>query len=219
MVDGYATPINNLDLTRDGMNDVGQIVLNVDFENLEDAVIRLDPFVLQAVHESDLSLGVIETNDYATMSQMIDFSPVDEMFGFDFAFPAGTGNLVVLLGDNVLTELGPTDGEIGGLTRFEMQVDLAGLFPNGTSQALLEFQLYSNDGTTGLYLDNVNFGSLENGDFSSGDLASWQSSFSEGDGVGVAVNPYGITAAVPEPASLLLALVGLGLLPRRRRGN
>ena len=36
--------------------------------------------------------------------------------------------------------------------------------------------------------------------------------------VGVAINPfYNAAAAVPEPATLLLALLGLALLPRRRR--
>jgi hypothetical protein len=103
-----------------------------------------------------------------------------------------------------------------GLTRFEAEVDLAALFPDGTAEALLHFQLYSNDATAGLYLDNIDFASLENGDFSSGDLSAWQSSFASGDGVGVAVNPYGPSAAVPEPAALLLTLLGLALLPRRR---
>jgi hypothetical protein len=49
-------------------------------------------------------------------------------------------------------------------------------------------------------------------------LTQGLTTIAEGDGVGVAVNPfYRPAPAVPEPAALLLALVGLALLPRRRR--
>ena len=164
-----------------------------------------------------MAIAAIKTDGDASMFQLVEFSPGNESLAFDFAFPAETGNLVVSLGGQVLVELNALDGVADDLTRFETEVDLAALFPEGTAEALLEFQLYSNDATAGLYLDNIDFASLENGNFASGDLSAWQSSFASGDGVGVAVNPYGPSPAVPEPAALLLALLGLALLPRRRR--
>lgn len=50
---------------------------------------------------------------------------------------------------------------------------LGALFPDGTTETLLEFQLYSNDATVGLYLDNIAFASLENGNFATGNLSAW----------------------------------------------
>jgi hypothetical protein len=214
---GHPTTVSSIDLYPTAMNDKGQIAMRVLFEDSTQKIIRADPFFLQNISEAWMAMAAIKTEGDASMFQLVEFAPGNESLAFDFAFPAETGNLVVSLGGQVLVELNALDGVADDLTRFETEVDLAALFPEGTSQALLEFQLYSNDATAGLYLDNILFASLENGDFATGDLSAWQSSFIEGDGVGVAVNPYGPSPAVPEPATLLLALVGLTLLPRRRR--
>ena len=221
-ISGYQSSASNVHISPTAFNDQGQIAIRVSlgdpFEEATQAlIIRADPFTLQSVYEASMAIAAIKTDGDASMSQRVEFSPGNESFAFDFAFPAETGNLVVSLGGQVLVELDALDGVADGLTRFEAEVDLAALFPDGTAEALLEFQLYSNDATAGLYLDNIDFASLENGNFASGDLSAWQSSFASGDGVGVAVNPYGPSPAVPEPAALLLALLGLALLPRRRR--
>ena len=216
-IPGHPTAVSSIDLYPTAMNDRGQIAMRVLFEDSTQKIIRADPFILHNVSEWWMAIAAIKTDGDASMSQMVEFAPGNESLAFDFAFPADTGNLVVSLGGNVLAEIGPTDGVSDDLTRFETEVDLAALFPEGTAEALLEFQLYSNDATAGLYLDNIHFASLENGDFATGDLYAWQSSFIEGDGVGVAVNPYGPSPAVPEPATLLLALFGLALVPRKRR--
>jgi MYXO-CTERM domain-containing protein len=217
VIPGNPSPVTDISLGRQSMNDQGQIALYVRFENGVRKIVRADPFTLQSVYEAGMAIAAIKTEGDASMSQMVEFAAGNESLAFDFGFPAETGNLVVSLGGHVLVELDALDGVADGLTRFEAEVDLAALFPDGTAEALLQFQLYSNDATAGLYLDNIDFASLVNGDFASGDLSAWQSSFAAGDGVGVAVNPYGPSAAVPEPATILLALLGLALLPRRRR--
>ena len=216
---GHPSPVDIISINPTAMNDKGQIAMRVLFEDSTQKIVRADPFTLQTVGEAWMAMAAIKTEGDASMFQLVEFAPGNESLAFDFAFPAETGNLVVSLGGQVLVELDALAGVADDLTRFETEVDLAALFPEGTSQALLEFQLYSNDATAGLYLDNIHFASLENGDFASGDLSAWQSSFAAGDGVGVAVNPYGPSPAVPEPATLLLVLFGLALLPRRRRGK
>ena len=220
-ISGYPSSVSNVHISPTAFNDQGQIAIRVSlgetYAAAQALIIRADPFTLQSVYEAEMAIAAIKTDGDASMFQLVEFSPGNESLAFDFAFPADTGNLVVSLGGQVLVELDALDGVADGLTHFETEVDLAALFPEGTAEALLEFQLYSNDATAGLYLDNIHFASLENGDFATGDLYAWQSSFIEGDGVGVAVNPYGPSPAVPEPAAILLALLGLALLPRRRR--
>jgi hypothetical protein len=220
-ISGHPLSVSNVNISPTAINDQGQIAMRVSFgpssgsaDSMKAQIIRADPFTLKSVYETGMAMAAIKTDQSSSISQMIEFLPGNETLAFDYAFPADTGNLVVSLGGQVLAELDANNGVADDLTRFETEVDLAALYPDGTSAALLEFQLYSNDATAGLYLDNIGFASLANGDFSTGDLSAWQSSFAAGDGVGVAVNPYITTAAVPEPtsAALLLAVGCFGLL-------
>ena len=185
-------------------------------------ILRADPFDLQQLYETANTVTVFKAEGTSSLSQPISQqmsgSNGGEDLSFDYYFPGSTGQLAVTLGGELLAQIDAPAVLANGFTTFQMPVDIGQLFPDPVDQLLLQFSL-SGVGETGiLFLDNIEFGSLVNGDFGTGNLAGWESTFFNDDSVGVAINPfYNAAAAVPEPAAILLALVGLALLPRRRR--
>ena len=214
----WASTVVGVALSQEGMNDSGQIAMWVRFEDGTNCVYRADPYILPQVFEKGIAIATLKAEQSASMSQRVSMPSGDETLSFDYHFPTTTGQLTVTLEGEVLARIDAPDELTDGFTTFETLVDIGALFPDPVEELLLEFSLTGTSDIAGLMLDDIGFRGLENGDFATGNLAGWESTFAEGDGVGVAVNPfYRPAPAVPEPATLLLALVGLALLPRRRR--
>jgi hypothetical protein len=213
----WASTVEDVALSQEGMNDSGQIAMWVRFEDGTNCVYRADPYILPQVFEKGIAIATLKAEQSASMSQRVSMPSGDETLSFDYHFPTTTGQLTVTLEGEVLAQFDAPDVLTDGFTTFETLVDIGALFPDPVEELLLEFSLTGTSDIAGLMLDDIGFRGLENGDFATGNLAGWESTFAEGDGVGVAVNPfYRPAPAVPEPSAILLALVGLLLLPRRR---
>jgi len=224
-IPGYPSTVESVQIGRQAINDNGQIAMLVHFADGTERILRADPFILAFIKETFYATGniffpgAIELGADAScsMSQAISIPGGTEDLSFDYFFPATTGQLTVTLEGEILAQIAAPDVLADGLTTFQMPVDISGLFSGPLDAALLEFSLSGGRDPAGLILDNILFSTLENGDFGTGDLTGWQISFTDGGSVGVGVDPFSSTAVVPEPAAILLALLGLALLPRRRR--
>ena len=219
-VPGFPSTVEEVyEISTRAVNDNGQIAMRAKFADGTNRVLRADPFDLQQLYETASTVAVFKAEGSSYVSQPIYGSNGSEDLSFDYYFPGSTGQLAVTLGGELLAQIDAPGELVNGFTTFQMPVDIGQLFPDPVDQLLLQFSL-SGVGETGvLFLDNIEFGSLVNGDFGTGNLAGWESTFFNDDSVGVAINPfYNAAAAVPEPAALLLALLGLALLPCRRRG-
>lgn len=143
-----------------------------------------------------------------TLAQVVDTQGTAFNLAFDYLFATITGQLDVML-DNILLDsiLAPAILESGLMTA-DILIDEASLL--GQTGINLEFAL---DGPTGstVFLDNILFPGLINGDFQTGNLTAWQTTVTGSGSVGV--------APVPEPGTLLLlgsGVVGMGAAARRR---
>ena len=221
-VPGFPSTVESVSISRRAVNDNGQIGVQVLFADGTMRILRADPFDLEQLYETANTVTVFKAEGTSSLSQPISQqmsgSNGGEDISFDYYFPGTTGQLAVTLGGELLAQIDAPAELANGFTTFQMPVDIGQLFPDPVDQLLLQFSL-SGVGETGvLFLDNIEFGSLVNGDFGTGNLAGWESTFFNDDSVGVAINPfYNAAAAVPEPAAILLALLGLALLPRSRR--
>ena len=211
---GAATTVQTVTIFTNAMNDYGQIAMRVKFTDGTSRIIRADPFVLPQIHEWWLSVAVMKADQSSAMSQMVAMPGGVEFLSFDYAFPTTDGQLVVTLAGEELARIDAPAELADGFTTFQIPVDVNRLFPGNPEQLLLEFSLVAARDTTGLFLDNIEFSTLANGDFATGDLAGWRAMSPGGDDVGVAIDPF--YTAVPEPATMsLLALGALALMRRR----
>ena len=188
-----------------GMNDRGQIAMMARFNDGTSRVIRADPPILLRILEGPLTVASFKADQSSAMSQIVPVSSGSEMLSFDYAFTTTSGQLVVTLGGEVLLRLDAPAAPASAFATREALVDFDLLFPDRPAEALLKFELLGTDGTAGLLLDNVQFGSLRNGGFGTGDLTGWQLAVMEGDGAGVAVDPF---FAIPEPGVAVATIGG-----------
>ncbi|MDP6636235.1 MAG: PEP-CTERM sorting domain-containing protein [Phycisphaerae bacterium] len=219
-IPGYPSTVTSVYLSRHGMNDKGQIGLSVKFADGAHRILRADPYDLQTLLEGWLAIATLKAEQSAAViSQVVPIPLGAEYLSFDYHFPTTTGQLVVTLGGQVVAQIDAPDELADGFTTFMMtSADIERLFPDPPDELLLEFSLQGSSDTAGLFLDNIEFGDLENGDFATGDLADWRTAFAEGGGVGVAIDPFDPRARIPEPAVMSLLLMGAaGLLAKRRR--
>ena len=211
---GIASPVVSVSLSCHGMNNAGQIALNVKFADGTYRIVRADPYVLQQIPEGLLSVGVIKTALFAHLFQTSQTSGGQEDLSFDYFFGTTTGQLVVTVGGVEVGRIDAPSDRAGGFATFRTLVDVESLFPDGPDELLLEFSLAGGGDTSGLYLDNIVFGRLSNGDFATGNLTGWRTTAGEG-GVGVSVDPTYV--AIPEPGTLGLLAVGAAMLCRWRK--
>ena len=213
---GVATTVQTVSIFTNAMNDYGQIAMSVKFTDGTSRIIRADPFVLPQIHEWWLSVAVMKADQSSSMSQMVAMPGGVEFLSFDYAFPTTDGQLVVTLAGVELARIDAPDELADGFTTFQIPVDVNRMFPDQPDELLLEFSLLAARDTTGLFLDNIAFSTLDNGSFATGDLAGWRALSADGESVGVAVDPF--YTPIPEPATLsLLGIGGLVMLRRRRK--
>jgi hypothetical protein len=199
-IPGYPSTVSFIELSPEGMNDRGQIALHVGFLDGTERILRADPIgSLDLVHESDLAVGALKTDTFSVISQAMSTPQGDEVLEFDYYFATTGGELTVMLEDQVLARIPARDQLANGFTTVQIPVDVQAMFPVPPDELLLKFTLFGTGETTGLLIDNVRFGDIENGDFGRAD-----------GGVGVVASPF----VIPEPAGWLTALVAfaLGLL-------
>jgi hypothetical protein len=110
-------------------------------------------------------LAELVTSSPVSISQAVDV-PVDPFnFSFDYAFITGTGELDVYLGDTLLANLFGNSTPSSSLLNFSTLLDDDYLGALG-----LDLQFIFNDATgSKLWLDNIMFPGLVNGDFGEGD--------------------------------------------------
>lgn len=156
----------------------------------------------------------ITAEPFASIAQLVDTPNSPFLFSFDYAFASGNGYLDILLDGYLLGTLSATGVPETVFTGFPIIVDDPLL---GLKDIVLEFVLFGGNGPV-LYLDNIVFPGVENGDFETGDLTGWTPVPSTAPRV-VSLTPL----AVPEPAALGLLLLSLPMMlalvrGRRRRG-
>ncbi len=200
---------------RNAMNNSGQIAMTVRFADGTTRVMRADPMILVKVTETLQTVASMRAAQSSGMGQIVPISSGSEMLSFAYFFPTTTGQLVVRLGGEILTTINAPADPMAGYDTFLTLVDIDSLFRDRPDELLLEFTLLGAGGTAGMLLDNIDFASVRNGGFDTGDLTGWQTTLMvEGDGAGVAVDPF---STVPEPTTLaLLAFITPALLRRRR---
>lgn len=164
--------------------------------------------------------ATLTTGSPVSISQFVDNPGNLFTLEFDYLFQTGGGWLDILLdGYSLLASplFGPGSPQ-ADYEHFSMTFNLADLGISLTDpDVLLEFLF--NDDTAGsvLLVDNIVFPNLLNGDFQTGSASNWRSS--ETGSVGVQITDVAELTSVPEPASLLMLLVGLAGLAAWRSGR
>jgi len=163
---------------------------------------------------NDVELAALDKSAVLTAGSPVSLYTAVEVpnIAFDFEFSYGfldeSGSLDIYLGDVMLYEAVATDHILGHLYDVVLNIDVDLIL--NMDQEILAFW-YDGDHGTEMLLDNIMFGSLENGDFSNL-TAGW---FSEGEGsVGLAVMQ---TTTVPLPSGLLFFASAVGCFGWLRR--
>jgi hypothetical protein len=209
-IPGYPSTVKSVELGPEAMNDNGQIALHVGFEDGTNRILRADPIGdLHLVHESDRAVAALKTDTFSSISQALSTPQGDELLEFDYFFATTGGELTVSLEDEVLARIPARDQLADGFAHIKIPVDVHALFPVPPDELLLKFTLAGTGETSGMLIDNVRFGDIENGDFGRGSLFGWQSEYGDDGGVGVAVSPF----AVAEPVGMLMALIAAAAAP------
>jgi hypothetical protein len=148
----------------------------------------------------------LTTGSPTTLSQNVSTPSTLFTLTFDYLFETTTGVLDVTINGQLIGSLS-APGTLAGVFQ-QASFVVSDFLLSGLPNALLEFTL---DGPTGskLLLDNIAGLALINGDFQTGNLTGWQSTFSGNGSVGVATLAPN---AVPIPAALPLFAAGLGAM-------
>jgi len=156
-------------------------------------------------------LAKLVTGSPISISQSVDTPDQSFTMMFDYLFESGTGTLDVFLNDTLLLELLGDSESQADFNTAEIVIDGPLL---SLGDAMLTFLFNDDDSGSILWLDNIAFPGILDGDFLAG-LTNWTPN---GNGYAEVVN-YNVSA-VPLPAAFfMLAPALLGFMGFRRRAK